>query len=148
MQTLHLSPATLGLGGILLAAVRSSITVINPAAIVARHSIVIVLAAVTASALSGQTDPGVRGGAAGAGGAFVGLSSAEISLFQKAAATFAEVNSVSGTIPGEDSKGLGPVFNGNSCAQCHAFPAIGGTSPRTNPQVALATLDGARNTVP
>jgi CxxC motif-containing protein (DUF1111 family) len=62
--------------------------------------------------------------------------------------SFNEVDSVSGTIPGETGSGLGPSFNMNSCAGCHAFPAVGGTSPRTNPQVALATLDGAQNTVP
>ncbi|HTS37371.1 MAG TPA: di-heme oxidoredictase family protein [Candidatus Solibacter sp.] len=67
---------------------------------------------------------------------------------------FTEVDSVSGTI--EEGSGLGPTFNGNSCAQCHAQPAIGGSSPGQNspqnpvpnPQVALATLDGAVNTVP
>jgi hypothetical protein len=31
---------------------------------------------------------------------------------------------------------------------CHAQPAPGGTSPAVNPQVALATLDGATNKVP
>ncbi|HLK62482.1 MAG TPA: di-heme oxidoredictase family protein [Bryobacteraceae bacterium] len=36
----------------------------------------------------------------------------------------------------------------NSCAGCHAFPAPGGSSPQVNPQVALATLHGARNQVP
>jgi CxxC motif-containing protein (DUF1111 family) len=44
--------------------------------------------------------------------------------------------------------GLGPGFNGNSCAVCHSQPSIGGSSPANNPQVALATLDGATNTVP
>jgi CxxC motif-containing protein (DUF1111 family) len=43
---------------------------------------------------------------------------------------------------------LGPTFNGNGCAMCHAYPAAGGSSPLTNPQVALANLDGAQNTVP
>ena len=61
---------------------------------------------------------------------------------------FMEVDSVSGTISGEDGAGLGPTFNGNSCAQCHAFPVVGGSSPATNPQVELANLDGAMNTVP
>jgi CxxC motif-containing protein (DUF1111 family) len=69
---------------------------------------------------------------------------------------FREVDSVSGTIAGEAGRGLGPTFNGNSCAQCHAQPATGGTSPapfspqvpQQNPQVALATLHGAQNTVP
>jgi CxxC motif-containing protein (DUF1111 family) len=31
---------------------------------------------------------------------------------------------------------------------CHSFPAIGGTSPFPNPQVALATAKGARNALP
>jgi CxxC motif-containing protein (DUF1111 family) len=31
---------------------------------------------------------------------------------------------------------------------CHAFPAIGGTSPPSNPQVAVATLMGAQNRLP
>ena len=44
--------------------------------------------------------------------------------------------------------GLGPAFNGDSCVMCHSFPAIGGTSPVTNPQVALATAKGAQNVVP
>ena len=36
----------------------------------------------------------------------------------------------------------------NSCSGCHAQPAIGGTSPFTNPQVAVATMDGAQNMLP
>jgi hypothetical protein len=45
-------------------------------------------------------------------------------------------------------KALGPGFNGDSCVMCHAFPAIGGSSPFVNPQVALATANGAQNVVP
>jgi CxxC motif-containing protein (DUF1111 family) len=93
-----------------------------------------------------QTDPGPRGGAAGAGGPLAGLNANESAFFTAAKARFAEVDSVSGTI--EAGVGLGPRFNGNSCAQCHAQPAVGGSSPISiNPQVALATLDGATNTV-
>src|SRR5882762_6915228 len=100
-----------------------------------------------AAAISfGQTDPGPRGGAPGAGGVFPPLNSAERAFFNTALGVFSEVDSVSGTI--EAGKGLGPTFNGNSCAQCHAQPTVGGTSPATNPQVALATLHGAHNTVP
>ena len=36
-----------------------------------------------------------------------------------------QIDSVSGTMPGEAGSGLGPTFNGNSCAQCHAQPAAG-----------------------
>ena len=44
--------------------------------------------------------------------------------------------------------GLGPRFNLDSCSGCHSHPSIGGTSPATNPQVAVATLMGAKNVVP
>ena len=70
------------------------------------------------------------------------------SFFKDAMADFMEVDSVTGTMPGEGGAGLGPTFNGNSCAQCHAFPVIGGSSPAANPQVELATLDGAMNNIP
>jgi len=65
----------------------------------------------------------------------------------------------SGGVAGEEGHGLGPTFNSNSCASCHAQPDVGGTSPhptlgqvrRPNPQVAMATLDrvpGGNQTVP
>lgn len=103
-----------------------------------------------------QTDPGPRGGAAGAGSSVPGLTATQQAFFNSAVGVFAEVDSVKGAIPGEPGVGLGPTFNGNSCAQCHAEPSVGGSSPglnsrlhpAPNPQVALATLDGATNTVP
>jgi CxxC motif-containing protein (DUF1111 family) len=106
--------------------------------------------------LTAQTDPGPRGGAAGAGAKFPTLNSNETMLFNQAQQRFKEVDSVSGTISGESGSGLGPTFNGNSCAMCHAQPAVGGSSPGLiskqnpipNPQVALATLDKAGNFVP
>jgi CxxC motif-containing protein (DUF1111 family) len=57
------------------------------------------------------------------------------------------VASVTGSINGTEA-GLGPRFNLNSCAGCHIQPAVGGSSPPVNPQVAVATLNGATNTVP
>jgi len=117
---------------------------------------VVVFSVMAAGTLLAQQDPGPRGGAASAGGPFSGLNGNEQSLFNQAKDHFVEVNSVSGTISGEESKGLGPTFNGNSCAQCHAQPTVGGTSPGLsspqnpvpNPQVALAKLDQASNVVP
>jgi len=93
-------------------------------------------------------DPGPRGGPPGAGGPLPGLSAYEQLFFAATKARFQEIDSVSGTIPDETGVGLGPRFNSNGCAGCHAQPTMGGTSPSTNPQVAVATLDGARNTVP
>jgi CxxC motif-containing protein (DUF1111 family) len=77
-------------------------------------------------------------------------------MFTQSMQAFMEVDSVIGGMTGEDGAGLGPGFNGNSCAQCHAQPSIGGSSPGnkspqnpiSNPQVALATLHGATNKVP
>src|SRR6266849_1219205 len=110
----------------------------------------------SAENLSAQSDPGPRGGSAGAGGPHSTLNVNEQSVFAEALQVFMEVDSVSGTIPGEPGSGLGPAFNGNSCAMCHAQPAVGGSSPGLtskqnpvpNPQVALANLDHATNTVP
>ena len=103
---------------------------------------------------SAQQDPGPRPGPPGAGGPYSTLNSNEQNFFGQAFLRFLEQDSVSGTI--EAGRGLGPTFNGNSCAMCHAQPAVGGTSPGLtspqqsvqNPQVALATLDGATNSVP
>jgi CxxC motif-containing protein (DUF1111 family) len=106
--------------------------------------------------MNAQTDPGPRGGPPGAGGKYPTLGINETLFFTQAQTRFQEVDSVSGALPGETGSGLGPAFNGNSCAMCHAQPALGGSSPGLtskqhaipNPQVALATLDGANNIVP
>ena len=92
------------------------------------------------SSRSAPTDPGVRGGDPGAGGALTGLNDVERQYFDVAKEVFQEVDA------GPD--GLGPTFNLDSCSGCHSQPTIGGTSPATNPQVAVATLMGAKNVVP
>ncbi len=116
----------------------------------------VVLMGISPRNVYAQSDPGPRAGAAGAGGVYPGLGAGEQTMFSEAMQAFMEVDSVSGGVDGEDGAGLGPGFNGNSCAQCHAQPAIGGSSPGLkspqspvpNPQVALATLQGAMNKVP
>jgi CxxC motif-containing protein (DUF1111 family) len=96
---------------------------------------------------SGAHDPGVRGGAPGAGTPIAGLTTNQLSFFSAGLTTFDEIDSVSGTVLNTGS-GLGPRFNAEGCAQCHAQPATGGTSPSVNPQVAVATDQGATNQVP
>jgi CxxC motif-containing protein (DUF1111 family) len=86
------------------------------------------------------TDPGVRSGPPGAGGPLPGLTTKELKFFESGLDEFQEAEGVSG--------GLGPRFNSDSCSSCHLQPAVGGTSPSVNPQVAVATLNGAINTVP
>ena len=92
-------------------------------------------------------DPGVRTGGAAAGGMLPNLSTLEQRIFGSGQEAFGEVASVQGTIPDTEA-GLGPRFNLDSCAGCHAHPAIGGSSPALNPQVAMATKTGAVNEVP
>jgi CxxC motif-containing protein (DUF1111 family) len=98
----------------------------------------------------GASDPGVRGGAAGAGGPLPSVAANSptgiLNFFNAGLSAFEEVDSVSGTI--EAGVGLGPRYNSRSCAFCHAQPAVGGSSPSTNPQIADATADGAQNTIP
>jgi CxxC motif-containing protein (DUF1111 family) len=104
----------------------------------------------TVASLAAQNakDPGVRGGAPGAGGIVSGLGSDGDTLFAFLTSEFTQLHSVGGTVGNETGNGLGPGYNANGCGVCHSFPAIGGTSPAINPQVAQATLDGARNSIP
>lgn len=85
-------------------------------------------------------DPGVRGGPAAAGGPLAGLTAKELQFFNAGKEDFEELEAV------ED--GLGPTMNLDGCGGCHAQPAVGGTSPAVNPQVAFAKKAGAKNFVP
>src|SRR5204863_8645558 len=85
-------------------------------------------------------DPGVRSGAAGAGAPIAGLTATELALFNAGKDDFEEEEKA--------ADGLGPTMNLDSCAGCHLHPAVGGTSPAVNPQVAFAGANGAKNTVP
>ncbi len=94
----------------------------------------------TLSTVQQAQDPGVRGGAAGAGGPIAGLTARQSAFFTEGKADFEEVEVV--------ADGLGPRMNLDSCAGCHAQPATGGTSPFVNPQVAFVSKDGGADTVP
>ena len=86
------------------------------------------------------SDPGVRGGPAGAGDPIAGLSARQLEFFQSGKDDFEEADGI--------AEGLGPRMNLDSCAGCHAQPATGGTSPAVNPQVAFASKDGGTDHVP
>jgi CxxC motif-containing protein (DUF1111 family) len=93
---------------------------------------------------TGPLDPGVRGGPAGAGTPLKGLTADEAAFFQDGLTRFAQVESVTKGA----NNGLGPRFNSNQCLSCHSQPNPGGSSPARNPQIEVATLNGAKNTVP
>lgn len=92
----------------------------------------------------GAVDPGVRGGAPGAGGPLNGLTQDEQQFFNDGLARFATIEVVTGGA----NNGLGPRFNSNACLSCHSQPAPGGTSPAMNPLIAVSTLNGAKNMIP
>ena len=85
-------------------------------------------------------DPGPRMTPPDAGSPLAGLSRMESAFFQAGKDDFVEEENV--------PDGLGPTMNLDSCGGCHSQPAIGGTSPAVNPQVAFANKMGARNRVP
>src|SRR5262245_3241305 len=85
-------------------------------------------------------DPGVRPGPAGAGDHLPGLTAGEIAFFELGQEDFGEAEGI--------LDGLGPRFNADGCGTCHIQPAVGGSSPALNPQVRIATENGARNVVP
>jgi hypothetical protein len=89
-------------------------------------------------------DPGVRGGAPGAGGPLNGLTQDEQQFFNDGLKRFATIEVVTGGA----NNGLGPRFNSNACLSCHSQPAPGGTSPAMNPLIAVSTLNGAKNMIP
>jgi CxxC motif-containing protein (DUF1111 family) len=64
-----------------------------------------------------------------------GLTAAQQTFFTAAQARFQVIE----TVPA----GLGPGFNELSCGNCHISPAVGGSSPTTNPQVTDANTNGA-----
>ncbi len=94
-----------------------------------------------ASTASGSAvDPGVRGGPADAGTAFSELTPSERMYFNVGQEDFEEAEDV--------PDGLGPRMNLDSCAGCHIQPAVGGSSPAVNPQIAFASKDGGLDKVP
>jgi CxxC motif-containing protein (DUF1111 family) len=83
-------------------------------------------------------DPGVRTpNSPAAGGPIANLTANQTDYFNEGLARFSEQDAV--------ANGLGPRFNMDSCAGCHAFPAVGGSSPSANPQMRFAN---AANSIP
>jgi cysteine-rich repeat protein len=60
--------------------------------------------------------------------AVAGASAADLARFERGRAEFLETENV--------ATGLGPVFNGTRCAECHHVPVVGGSSARTVTRIA------------
>jgi len=104
-------------------AVTRSFTMAMPSFII---SVLISIVPVPSQAQSAR-DPGPRAGAPAAGAPLDGLTGPQTNLFNAGIDEFKNIDKV--------SDGLGPRMNLDSCAGCHAQPAVGGTSPPgLNPQ--------------
>ncbi len=137
----------------------SSAALRTPLRSTVRIALPLTLLLLTLDGVQGQfsaRDPGVRGGSVDAGRPLASLSPAQRMFFAVALDIFKEVNSVKGEAAGAESIGLGPRFNADSCAACHAQPAVGGSSPSAkhfphigpNPQTLIANREGATNKIP
>jgi CxxC motif-containing protein (DUF1111 family) len=104
-------------------------------------SIFILAALLLVGVAFAQTDPGVQAASRGTGNALAAVANDDggnnpglNSFFADGLSRFQDVESVSGSPT--NNNGLGPRFNFNSCAGCHAQPSVGGTGPAVNPQFA------------
>ena len=69
------------------------------------------------------------------GNPLAGLTPHEMEAFTLGLEDFLEVE--------DAEEGLGPAFNGRSCAECHNIPAVGGISPVTEVRAGRRMADGS-----
>ncbi len=69
-----------------------------------------------------------------------GITPKEFELFRVGLEDFTEVET--------PDEGLGPVFNGRSCAECHTIPRIGGSSSITEVRAGIRRGDGSFEELP
>ena len=114
------------------------------------HIIIVIF--VSVSLLVGQMvvrDPGVRGGTVDAGQPLASVTQTQgaTDFFNNGLNRFLSVD----VVQGGANNGLGPRFNANQCAGCHAQPNTGGSSPSINafpflgpnPQMQFASASNA-----
>ena len=101
----------------------------------------------TVHGAASAVDPGPRPLPANSGSFYTTLNTNQQAVENRLTQIFTEVNFVAGG-PLVKTVGLGPRFNSNSCSSCHAYPAVGGSSPPSNPLFGIYQLMGATNSMP
>lgn len=91
-------------------------------------------AACGAAALLALAAPAAAQPAVAPGDPLPGLTPAEFEEFRLGLEDFLEVETA--------EEGLGPAYNGTSCAACHAVPAIGGIAPVATVRAGVREPDG------
>lgn len=74
------------------------------------------------------------------GGPLPGISAQEFERFRVGMEDFLEVE--------EPEEGLGPVFNGRSCGECHSIPAVGGSGTIVEMRAGRRDADGNFDALP
>ncbi len=69
-----------------------------------------------------------------------GITGQEFALFRLGLEDFLEVD--------DPDEGLGPVFNGRSCAECHSIPRIGGSGTMRGLRAGILLPDGSFQDLP
>ena len=105
-----------------------------------KQTVLYVVACGLSLSVYGQVDPGPRRGPTTAGKSVAGATVGEMLIFEEGKDAFNEVDNV--------VNGLGPRFNLDGCAGCHAQPTVGGSAPAVNPQIAAGLKWGAVNRIP
>src|SRR6184192_2774664 len=95
-----------------------------------RNTAAVLLTIAFAFSLSAQRNRGVGGTQPNVGDPLPSLTAAQLAAFNDGRVEFTDIERA--------ADGLGPVFNGRSCAECHTAPVVGGTSRR------MVTRFGAR----
>ena len=102
----------------------------------------LVLAAILCALLGGLRTSGQNPATAAPrfGGPLPGISAQEFERFRVGLEDFLEVE--------EAEEGLGPVFNGRSCAECHSIPAVGGSGTIIEMRAGRRGADGSFDPLP
>lgn len=102
----------------------------------------LVLAAILCALLGGLRTSGQNPATVATrfGGPLPGISAQEFERFRVGLEDFLEVE--------EPEDGLGPVFNGRSCAECHSIPAVGGSGTIIEMRAGRRGADGSFDPLP
>src|SRR5689334_21500298 len=111
----------------------STSTLVVLAAVGLVSSFQVKMSSQTSSATAAH-DPGPRAGDPAAGNPIAGLTAKQAEYFRAGKVDFSEAE--------QPDEGLGPRMSLDSCAGCHLQPAVGGSSPPVNPQIAFAAAGG------
>jgi CxxC motif-containing protein (DUF1111 family) len=111
-----------------------AVKLVSVSIVIAALLLLVGVAVAQTNSSSSIQDPGPQAASRGTGAALPSVQADTpagiLAFFNDGLARFQDVEAVAGS----GTPGLGPRFNFNQCAGCHANPAVGGSSAAVNPQ--------------